>query len=131
MTIADDMRAASMGELARTKAQLKTANDEIEQLRRDLTLRTHGMFMAQEAAKDLARKLDKTQLENARLGLKLVEVLNSRESILCAARGMWKVLMHVIKDTPVSKSTVVQNVEQESYEALLRIVRIQQSGDRK
>ncbi len=58
MTIADDMRAASMGELARTKAQLKSANDEIEQLRRDLTLRTHGMFMAQEAAKDLARKLD-------------------------------------------------------------------------
>jgi len=58
MTIADDMRAAAHGELARTKAQLKSANDEIEQLRRDLTLRTHGMFMAQEAAKDLARKLD-------------------------------------------------------------------------
>lgn len=36
MTIADDMRAASMGELARTKAQLKSANDEIQQLRREL-----------------------------------------------------------------------------------------------
>ena len=80
------------------------------------------MFIAEERAKDLARKLDKTQLENARLGLKLVEVLSSRESILCAARGMWKVLMHVTKDTPLSKSTVVQNVEQESYAALLRIV---------
>lgn len=61
MTIADDMRAASHGELARTRAQLKSANDEIEQLRRDLTHRTHGMFVAEERAKDLARKLDRAE----------------------------------------------------------------------
>lgn len=69
MTIADDMRAAAHGELARTKAQLKSANDEIEQLRRDLTLRTHGMFMAQEAGKDLARQLSLATDEIERLRL--------------------------------------------------------------
>lgn len=65
MTIADDMRAASLGELNRVRAQLKTANEEIEQLRldllkanHDLSQRTHGMFVAQEAGKDLARQLD-------------------------------------------------------------------------
>lgn len=150
MTIADDMRAASLGELNRTRAQLKTANGEIEQLRgvvmkdqkalmaaeaatgelsRELIAERYKAYQAEERAKDLARKLDKTQLENARLGWKLVGVLSSRESIVCAARGMWKVLMHVTKDTPLSKSTVVQNVEQESYAALLRIVRSQQAGE--
>lgn len=97
MTIADDMRAASLGELNRVRAQLKTANEEIEQLRRvvmkdqealtaaeaatlelrrdlehanhELAQRTHGMFMAQEAGKDLARQLSLATDEIERLRL--------------------------------------------------------------
>lgn len=76
MTIADDMRAASLGELNRVRAQLKTANEEIEQLRldllkanHDLSQRTHGMFVAQEAGKDLARQLSLATDEIERLRL--------------------------------------------------------------
>lgn len=99
MTIADDMRAASLGELNRVRAQLKTANEEIEQLRgvvmkdqealtaaeaatlelrrdlehanHELAQRTHGMFMAQEAGKDLARQLDKANAMIEKLAARL------------------------------------------------------------
>ena len=85
MTIADDMRAASHGELARTKAQLKSANDEIEQLRgivmkdqealtaaesatlelrRELIDERYKAFQAEERSKDLARKLDTITARN-------------------------------------------------------------------
>jgi len=132
--IIDEQRESRRAELARLRAELEAANKHVEVVR-SLREHDHQQIEALRAAlseaereRDEARKkLNKTQLENARLGLKLVNVLSSRESILCAARGMWTVLMNTIKDTPLSKSTVVQNVEQESYEALLRIVHCQQA----
>jgi len=89
MTIADDMRAAAHGELTRTKAQLKAANDEIEQLRRDLTTRTHGMFIADERAKDLARKLDQFD-QRAAADLDVLSATQYELDRMTARRDTWK-----------------------------------------
>lgn len=96
MTIADDMRAASLGELNRVRAQLKTANEEIEQLRldllkanHDLSQRTHGMFVAQEAGKDLARQLDKANERNA-ADLDVLSAIQYELDRMTESRDQWK-----------------------------------------